>query len=313
MDLSFLIDLFTAAIQVGTILLFATLGEILTEKSGNLNLGVEGMMLMGAVIGFTTSLATSNPILSVLGAMLAGAFGALIYAFLTVSLRANQTVTGLALTIFGTGFASFLGQNLMGLRVPEAVNKFFQPAVIPLLSDIPGIGPIFFRQNVFVYLGYVLCLVLGIYLNHTRAGLNLAMVGENPAAADAAGISVSRYKYVHTVLGGALCGLSGAYLSLAYIPNWQENVTAGRGWIAVALVIFCAWSPYRALFSAFLFGCLDILGVRLQKFDIQISQYFFDAIPYLATILILVFAAMGKKKRRITPAALGNAYFREER
>ena len=313
MDLSFLIDLFTAAVQVGTILLFATLGEILTEKSGNLNLGVEGMMLMGAVIGFTTSLATSNPLLSVLGAMLAGAFGALIYAFLTVSLRANQTVTGLALTIFGTGFASFLGQNLMGLRVPEAVNKFFQPAVIPLLSDIPGIGPIFFRQNVFVYLGYVLCLVLGIYLNHTRTGLNLAMVGENPAAADAAGISVSRYKYVHTVLGGALCGLSGAYLSLAYIPSWQENVTAGRGWIAVALVIFCAWSPYRALFSAFLFGCLDILGVRLQKFDIQISQYFFDAIPYLATILILVFAAMGKKKRRITPAALGNAYFREER
>jgi len=313
MDLAFLIDLFTAAVQVGTILLFATLGEIITEKSGNLNLGVEGMMLMGAVVGFTTSLATANPLLSILGAMLAGAAGAAIYAFLTVSLRSNQTVTGLALTIFGTGFASFAGQKLMGLRVPEAVNIFFQPAVIPVLSAIPVLGPIFFRQNVFVYLGYVLSIVLGIYLNHTRAGLNLTMVGENPAAADAAGISVSGYKYVHTVVGGAFCGLSGAYLSLAYIPNWQENVTAGRGWIAVALVIFCAWSPYRALFSAFLFGCLDILGVRLQKFDIQISPYFFDAIPYLATILILVLAAMGKKKSRITPAALGNAYFREER
>ncbi len=313
MDLAFLVDLFTAAVQVGTILVFATLGEILSEKAGNLNLGVEGMMLMGAVIGFTTSLATASPLLSILGAMLAGAFGALIYAFLTVSLRANQTVTGLSLTIFGTGFASFLGQNLMGLRVPEAVNRFFDPVLVPGLSAIPVLGPIFFRQNLFVYLGYVLCVVLGIYLGHTRPGLNLAMVGENPAAADAAGISVTRYKYTHILLGGALCGLSGAYLSLAYIPNWQENVSAGRGWIAVALVIFCAWSPYRALFSAFLFGCLDILGVRLQKFDINISQYFFDAIPYLATILILIFATLGKKKGRVTPAALGLAYFREER
>src|SRR5450756_80540 len=155
MDLAFVIDLFTAAVQVGTILLFATLGEILTEKAGNLNLGVEGMMLMGAVVGFSTSLATENPLLSILGAMIAGAFGAFIYAFLTVSLRSNQTVTGLALTIFGTGFASFLGQKLMGLRVPETVNRFFDPVVVPVLSVIPIIGPIFFPQNLFVYLGYV--------------------------------------------------------------------------------------------------------------------------------------------------------------
>ncbi len=313
MTISFLMDLLTAGVQVGTILLFATIGEILTEKSGNLNLGVEGMMLMGAVVGFTTSLATASVTASILAAMLAGAFGALIYAFLTISLRTNQTVTGLALTIFGTGFASFAGQNLMGLRVPENVNHFFEPVIVPGLSAIPFFGPVLFRQNLFVYLGYLLCIVFGIYLNHTRPGLNLSMVGENPAAADAAGISVSRYKYVHVVAGGALCGLSGAYLSLAYIPNWQENVSAGRGWIAVALVIFSAWSPYRALFSAFLFGTLEILGVRLQKFDIPISPYFFDAIPYLATILILILATLGKKKRHGTPAALGLAYFREER
>ena len=313
MDLAFLVDLLTAGVKVGTILLFATLGGILNEKAGNLNLGVEGMMLMGAVVGFTTSLATGNPLLAVAGAMAAGALGAAVYAFLTVSLRSNQTVTGLALTIFGTGIASFAGQGLMGLRVPETDGRFFQTIELPLLSAIPVIGPIFFQQNVFVYMGYVLSIVLGIYLGHTRPGLNLAMVGENPAAADAAGISVSRYKYVHIIAGGALCGISGAYLSLAYIPNWQENVTAGRGWIAVALIIFSAWSPYRAMLSALLFGCLDILGVRLQKFDIQLSQYFFDAIPYLATIFILLFAAMGKRKRRVTPAALGLAYFREER
>lgn len=313
MDITFLTDLLTAGVKVGTILLFATLGEILTEKAGNLNLGVEGMMLMGAVIGFTTSLATSNPWLSVLGAMAAGAFGATVYAFLTVSLRANQNVTGLALTIFGTGFASFAGQGLMGLRVPEQVNLFFAAVDFPLLSRIPVIGPVFFQQNVFVYFGYLLSILLGIYLHKTRPGLNLAMTGENPAAADAAGISVTLYKYVHVIAGGALCGLSGAYLSLAYIPNWQENVTAGRGWIAVALVIFCAWSPYRALFSAFLFGCLDVLGVRIQKFDLSISPYFFDAIPYLATILILVFATFSRKRSRVTPAGLGIAYFREER
>ena len=313
MDVLFLTDLLTAGVKVGTILLFATLGEILTEKAGNLNLGVEGMMLMGAVIGFTTSLATANPWLSVLGAMAAGAAGAAIYAFLTVSLRANQNVTGLALTIFGTGFASFAGQGLMGLRVPEAVNQFFSSQEIPLLSSIPVVGPVFFKQNVFVYMGYLLSVILGLYLHKTRPGLNLAVTGENPAAADAAGISVTLYKYVHIIAGGALCGLSGAYLSLAYIPNWQENVTAGRGWIAVALVIFCAWSPYRALFSAYLFGCLDVLGVRIQKFELNISPYFFDAIPYLATILILVFATLGRNRRHITPAGLGLAYFREER
>ena len=178
MDVLFLTDLLTAGVKVGTILLFATLGEILTEKAGNLNLGVEGMMLMGAVIGFTTSLATANPWLSVLGAMAAGAAGAAIYAFLTVSLRANQNVTGLALTIFGTGFASFAGQGLMGLRVPEAVNQFFSTQEIPLLSSIPVVGPVFFKQNVFVYLGYLLSVILGLYLHKTRQGLNLAVTGE---------------------------------------------------------------------------------------------------------------------------------------
>ncbi|WP_432665504.1 ABC transporter permease [Wukongibacter baidiensis] len=302
-----------AAVQSGTPLLFATLGEIMTEKSGNLNLGVEGMMLVGAVVGFQVGLVTSNPFLALLGACVAGAVSALIFAFLTVTLKANQVVTGLSLTILGTGFSGFAGKALVGEIVPDQIKEFFKPLVIPVLGKIPVIGEVFFSHNLFVYLGYAISLGLGIYLYHTRKGLNLRMVGENPSAADASGINVDLYKYVHILIGGALCGLGGAYLSLVYVPAWQENVTAGRGWIAVALVIFTTWSPYKALIGSYFFGGLDIIGFRLQKYDIKISQYIFDMLPYIVTILVLIMVSTKKSKEHMPPKGLGNAYFREER
>ena len=309
-----IITFLAAAIVAGTPLLFATLGEILIERVGNLNLGVEGMMLMGAVIGFLVGLNTGNVFAALLGAMAAGAFGGLIFAFLTITLRANQVVTGLALATFGSGFSTLIGKQLVGQTAPAAVKSFFQPYSIPLISKIPVIGPIFFRQDVFVYLGYILAVVIGVYLYKTSKGLNLRAIGENPGCADAASINITVYKYVHILMGGALCGLGGAYLSLVYIPNWQENVVAGRGWIAIALVIFAAWNPYKAILGAVLFGGLDIIGFRLQGAGIHVvSQYLVDMLPYLVTIMILVIVSMKKSKRNSPPKNLGTPYFREDR
>lgn len=305
--------LLAAAVVAGTPLLFATLGEILTEKVGNLNLGVEGLMLMGAVVGFQVGLTTSNPYLALIGAMIAGAVGSLIFAFLTVTLRANQVVTGLSLTILGAGFASFWGQKLIGQIMNDKIKVFFQPISIPVLNKIPLLGPAFFQQDLFVYLGYVMAIILGLYFTYTKLGLNAVMVGENPAAADAAGIPVSLYKYIHILVGGALCGLGGAYLSLVYVPAWQENVTSGKGWIAVALVIFAGWSPIKALAGAYLFGGLDILGFRLPSYGIHISQYFLDMLPYLVTILVLVSQSFKRNSKNAPPKGLGIPYFREER
>ncbi|WMJ79504.1 ABC transporter permease [Clostridium sp. MB40-C1] len=303
----------SAAIVAGTPLLLATLGEIITEKSGNLNLGVEGMMLLGAVFGFMTGLKTGNPVLAMLSAAIAGAFGALIYAFLTISLKANQVVSGLALTIFGTGVSSLIGKSLIGQTAPETVKSFFTPFNIPILSKIPFIGSIFFTQDVFVYVGYIITVILGIYLYNTRSGLNLRAIGENPACADAASINVSLYKYLNILLGGALCGLGGAYLSLVYIPAWQDNVTAGRGWIAVALVIFASWNPYKAIVGSYLFGGLDIAGFRFEALTSHVSQYLIDMLPYIVTIVVLVIVSMRKNKKNAPPSFLGNPYFREER
>lgn len=308
-----IISFLTAAIVAGTPLLFATLGEVLTERAGHLNLGVEGMMLMGAVVGFQVGLSTQSPLLAMAAAMLGGAAGAFLYALLTITLRANQVVTGLALTIFGTGYAGFMGKKLVGEIAPEAIKVFFTPVEIPLLSKIPVLGPVLFRHDVFVYLGYILAVLLGIYLYKTRMGLNLRAVSENPAAADAASINISWYKYIHVLVGGALCGLGGAYLSLVYVPAWQENVTAGRGWIAVALVIFASWNPYKALLGAYLFGGLDIIGFRVQGVNLPISDYFINMLPYLVTIIVLVVASMRKSKENAPPKALGQPYFREDR
>lgn len=302
-----------AAVIAGTPLLFATLGELVTEKAGNLNLGVEGMMLMGAVMGFGVGLWTGNPMLALLGAIGAGAIGAAVYALLTVTLHANQVVTGLTLTIFGTGYASFVGQSFMGVPAPTAVKVVFAKIELPLLSKIPFLGQALFNQDPFIYFGYFMTIMISLYLWKTKKGLNLRAVGENPAAADASGINVTLYKYVHIILGGGLCGLGGAYMSLVTIPVWQENVVAGRGWIAVALVIFASWKPYKALLGAFLFGGLNILGYRLQSMGVHVSQYLVDMVPYIATIVIVIISTRKNKKEDMSPAGLSVSYFREER
>ena len=307
------IDIFAAAITAGTPLLFATLGEIYTERVGNTNLGVEGMMIMGAVVGFSTGFLTQNAALALAGAVLAGSAGALIYAIITITLRANQIVTGLALTIFGTGFASFVGKPYVGKAAPEVIKNFFRVIEIPLLSDIPFIGEILFRHDVFVYLGYIVTFWTLIYFYKTRWGLNLRSIGESAASADASGINIEKYKYIHTIIGGALAGLGGAYLSLVTIPVWQEGVTGGRGWIAVALVIFASWKPIKAMFGALLFGGLDIIGFRLQGMGIHVSQYLIDMLPYLTTIVVLIISTRKNKPEDMPPADLSIPYFREER
>ncbi len=306
-------DFLATCIVAGTPLLFATIGELITEKSGSLNLGVEGMMLMGAVMGFLGAYHLHNPMVAIVVAGLAGALGALIFAVLTVSFRANQTVTGLTLTIFGTGFTSFIGQPLIGQSVPIEVSEFFQKIDLPIVSKIPFLGDVFFKQDIFVYLGYVTVIVSAVYLYKTSLGLNLRAVGENAGSADASGINVTLYKYVHILIGGFLCGLGGAYLALVRVPIWQDDVVTGRGWIAVALVIFVAWNPIKALFGVILFGGLSILGLRLQAMGINISQYLVDMAPYVATIVIVILGSTRTRSQNKPPANLGINYFREER
>ncbi|WP_037372902.1 ABC transporter permease [Anaerovorax odorimutans] len=308
-----MVSFLCAAVIAGMPLLFATLGELITEKAGNLNLGVEGMMLMGASCGFIAGYITGNPIAAILAAIIAGGIGAAIYAFLTITLMSNQVVTGLALTIFGTGFASFVGKDYVGKVLPDTIKTFFMKVEIPGLSDIPVIGPMFFKQDIFAYGGYVIIILISIYLYKTRKGLNLRAVGENAASADASGINVTLYKYVHILIGGALCGLGGAYMSLVTVPVWQEGVTGGRGWIAVALVIFASWNPVKAFAGSLLFGGLSILGIRLQSMGIHISQYLVDMLPYLATVVVLILSTYKSRKEDQPPKDLGNAYFREER
>lgn len=306
--------------QMGTHILLATLGAILCEKVGNLNLGVEGMMLMGAAVGFSVAVTTQNPWLAVIAAGCAGGIGALVYAVITVTLRGNQTVTGLVLTIFGTGVSGMLGRSLSGIALSENITNVFSPRAIPFLSDIPVIGKMLFDQSIYVQAALVMAVILYIYLNKTNIGLNTRVVGENPGAADAAGINVTRYKYLNIISGGFLCGIGGAFLSLVYVPRWQDNITAGAGWIAVALVIFSTWNPLKAIFGAYLFGALRGIGFKMQSVDISImgksfvlSSQLLDMLPYVATIVVLVMITKHKKKEHQPPKGLGNAYFREER
>ncbi len=308
-----------AAILAGVPLLYGTLGEIITEKAGHLNLGVEGMMYMGAAFGFLGGYLTGNPLVSLLLSIAAGMTGALIYAFLTVSLKANQNVTGLALTTFGTGVANFLGQYLMkrstgAFSIPANVVAFFRPLDLGRLSEIPVIGSLVFSHSIFTYLVIVLAFALSYYLNHTHVGLNLCAIGENPAAADAAGINVTRYKYLHLLLGGAICGLGGAYISLVTCAgNWQQNCVAGQGWIAVALVIFVSWKPLRAVFGAFFFGALSVLRLYIPASTLAIPAAFYLMIPFAVTCVVLVLSSIRMRKENQAPAACGVNYFREER
>jgi simple sugar transport system permease protein len=308
------------AVQMGTHILLATLGGILCEKVGNMNLGIEGMMLLGASVGFSTAIHTANPVVAVLAAGLAGASGALIYALITVTLRGNQVVTGLVLTIFGTGVSGFIGKDISGKALPESITHAFAPLSIPVLRDIPILGPMIFDQSIYVLLSIVVAILMYVYFTRTHAGLNVRAVGENPAAADASGINVTFYKYAHIVAGGFLCGTGGAWLSLVFVPRWQENITAGAGWIAVALIIFSTWNPLKAIFAAWTFGALKGIGFKFQNIDLSLfgnkivfSPQILDMIPYVATIVVLVLITLRKKKEYQNPKGLGVPYFREER
>jgi simple sugar transport system permease protein len=318
--MDFFISFAVAAALAGTPILFGTVGEILAEKSGHLNLGVEGMMAIGACAGFMGAYLTGNPALALISAFLAGSAGALIYAVLTVTFMANQTVAGLTLTIFGVGISNFIGEHMLlssannNLKVPESAMRALGSVKIPILSSLPIVGKLLFSYNPFVYLGIAIAIVAGLYLSRTKAGRNARAIGENPAAADAAGIRVAPLKYLNILVGGGICGIGGAYASIITCGGvWMSNSVNGLGWIAVALVIFASWKPGKAIMGSFLFGACSILKYYVPKSYIPIPNAFYDMLPFLFTALILVVASIRGIKENAQPAACGENYFREER
>lgn len=324
-----IIGIIKAAILNGTPLLFGTSGEILTQKSGNMNLGVEGLMFMGGAFGLAGSFVYSNIagesangivaiIISLVCAFIAGFIGSLIFSFLTVTLKANQNVTGLALTIFGTGVGQFVGEIMRikiggNVTIPNSLKSAFVSPVMPeFLRKIPVLGDLFFSYNIFVYLGVVMVILMAYFLNKTRKGLNLRAVGESPSTADAAGISVTRYRYLATCIGGGISAIGGmVYIMTISGCVWNYSALSGEGWIAVALVIFCFWKPVNSLWGSVLFGALLILYLKLPIAFIPTQIY--KIVPYIATVLVLILVSMKQKKENQPPAGLGVNYFREDR
>lgn len=312
-----------AGVASGTVLLFATMGELFAERSGVLNLGVEGMMLIGAMSAFGVAISTGNPWLGLLIAMLAGGLLSQIHAFITITLQADQVVSGLSLTFLGAGISVVLGEGLSKAGAVSLLPAFS----IPLLSQIPILGSIFFTdQSVLVYVGYLFTPMAWYYLNHTRPGMHLRAVGEYPAAADSLGINVYRLRYFYVFVGGALAGLAGATLSLAISPGWfSELTTGGQGWIAIGLVIFAQWDPFRAVFGSYAFGALRrlildiqgptvLLGLRNPFYYNPYLGFFLQMLPYAFTIIVLVIGSREAIRKRLgAPAALGNPYIRGER
>ena len=315
-----IVNFLFAAIKAGTPLLFGTTGEIMTEKTGHLNLGVEGMMFMGAFMSFFVAYHSDNLLLSLLAAFAIGVFAAFIYAILTVSFMANQNVTGLTLTIFGTGFAKFFGAMMIDEAggSPKLSTKFLSAISeksIPVLGDIPVIGKLLFSHNPLVYLAIVIAILCTVYMLKTRSGLNMRAVGENPGAADAAGINVTLTKYLHIMVGGGICGLGGAYLSLINGGGiWNNSsVVNGQGWISVALVIFASWNPAKAIIGSLVFGAFSVLQFYVPKNIIEIPNAFYVMLPFLITTFVLIVTSMKKSKEGSQPAGCGVNYFREER
>lgn len=312
-----------AGVASGTVLLFATMGEIFAERSGILNLGVEGMMLIGAMTAFSVTIVTKNPWVGVLAAMLVAGLISQIHAFIVITLQADQVVSGLALTFLGTGISLVLGEGLSKAGTVSLMPNFS----IPLLTRIPILGPIFFTdQSVLVYIGFLMVPLAWYYINRTRPGLHLRAVGEYPSAADALGINVFRMRYFYVFVGGMLAGLGGATISLAVAPGWfSELTTAGQGWIAVGLVIFAQWDPVRAAVGAYAFGALRRLILDIQGptliFGMQNAFYynpylgfFLQMLPYAFTVIVLVIGSREAMRKRLgAPAALGNPYIRGER
>lgn len=291
-------------VAAATPLLFAALGELITEKSGVLNLGVEGTMLVGAVVGFAVTATTGSSILGVPAAAAAGAAMSALFALLTLNLLANQVATGLALTLFGIGLSSLIGQDFVGTPLDRLPRLD-----IPGLSDLPVVGPLLFGQDALVYLSLAATGGVMWFLARTRGGLVLKAVGENPAAAHRLGHSVLTVRWLAVLFGGAMSGIGGAYLSLAYTPLWAENMTAGRGWIALALVVFATWRPGRVLLGAYLFGGVTIAQLHAQSAGVAIPSQFMSMLPYLATILVLVLISRDAARIRLNaPASIGKVF-----
>ncbi|MCZ7450351.1 ABC transporter permease [Agrobacterium rhizogenes] len=291
-------------ITAATPLVIAASGELVTERAGVLNLGVEGMMIMGAVCAFAATHMTGSPYLGILAGIASGAVFSLLFGFLTLTLVTNQVATGLALTILGLGVSGMLGESFVGLPGIK-----LQPIVFPVLSEIPFIGPLLFRQDLIFYMSIALVFGISWFLFKSRTGLKIRAIGDNHASAHALGINVIRTRYLAVMFGGACAGLAGAQLSLVYTPQWVENMSAGRGWIALALVVFASWRPWRLLAGGYLFGAVTIGQLHAQAFGIGVPSQLLSALPYLATIVVLVIISHNRRTTLInTPASLGKSF-----
>jgi ABC-type uncharacterized transport system permease subunit len=292
-------------ITASTPLLLAATGELVTEKAGVLNLGVEGMMLVGAIAAFATAVSTGSGLLAILVGAFSGVAVAAIFAVLTLTFLANQVATGLALTIFGVGLSALIGSSFVGISLeplPQLNVEF--------LSTIPILGELLFGHDVLVYLSFIMILLAGYFLSKTRSGLILRAVGESHDSAHALGYSVLTVRYLAVLFGGFMSGLAGSYLSLVYTPLWAENMTAGRGWIALALVVFGTWRAGRIAFGAYLFGAITILQLHVQGWGINIASQFMTMLPYIATVIVLVFISSDKIKIRINaPQSIGKVFY----
>ncbi|MBT6286774.1 MAG: ABC transporter permease [Rhodospirillaceae bacterium] len=304
MSVDWLIPALLTIVTAATPLVFAAVGEVVVEKAGVLNLGVEGMMIIGAIAAFATAVSTGNEFLAIIAGAGAGMLIALIFGVLTVYLQSNQVATGLALTIFGLGLSALIGHSYVG-KTFDGLAKLN----IPGLSDIPVIGPVLFGHDALVYLSVVSVAIVAWVLTRTRTGLLIRAVGENHDAAHSIGYSVTLVRLGAILFGGAMAGVGGAYLSVAYTPLWVENMTAGRGWIALALVVFASWKPWRAFFGAYLFGGITIIQLYAQGMGVEVSAQFLSMLPYIATILVLVIISRDSARARLdAPACLGKNF-----
>ncbi|KQZ55098.1 ABC transporter permease [Rhizobium sp. Root149] len=291
-------------ITAATPLVIAAIGELVTERAGVLNLGVEGMMIMGAVCAFAGSYLTGSPLLGVLCGILGGALFSLLFGFLTLTLVTNQVATGLALTILGLGLSGQIGESFVGIPGVK-----LQPIVFPVLSDIPFVGPLLFKQDITFYLSIVLIIGVNWFLFKSRTGLKMRAIGDNHGSAHALGINVIRTRYLAVMFGGACAGLAGAQLSLVYTPQWVENMSAGRGWIALALVVFASWRPWRVFAGGYIFGAVGILQLHAQAFGIGVPSQFLSMLPYAVTIVVLIIISHNRRTTLInTPASLGKPF-----
>ncbi len=307
--LDIIVSILTRTIVAGTPLLIATLGEIISERGGILNLGIEGVMSVGAVTAFIVTFTTGSPWLGMMAAILVGMLLSSIHGFVSIGLRANQVVSGLALTMLGLGLSGLFGKPFIGRPLPNRMPRLN----IPGLSDMPILGSILFSHDWYVYLSVLIGIVIWFILKHTSMGITLRSVGENPKAAEAQGINVNRVKYFAVMAGGGLAGMAGAYLSTAYSGSWNEGITAGRGWIVIALTIFALWQPGGAFLGAYLFGGIFVLQYLLQP--LGISPNLLSMLPYISTLLVLFLYGLSKsgQRRMNAPATLGEPYVRGER